>query len=266
MFDKILIANRGEIAVRVHPRLQGDGRQDRGGLLHGRRARRCTSPLADEAYCIGGPRPAESYLNEDAIITVALQSGCQGDPPRLRVLLGERRTLRASVRECGLAFIGPDPDVIDRMGDKDAARRTAARGRRAHRPWLRRAQGRGRGRCARRRRIGCPVLIKARAGGGGRGIRRGRARRGRRPRLHRGARRGERGRFGDGECYMEKFVSPAHHVEVQVLADAQGHVVSPRRARVLRAAPQPEARGGEPRRRCLDAHPERARAHAQGRP
>ena len=251
MFEKILIANRGEIAVRVIRACKEMGVQTvavhstaDADALHVR--------LADEAYCIGGPRPQESYLNEDAILTVAAASGATAIHPGYG-FLSENAGFARSCQEYGLVFVGPAPEVIDRMGDKDAARRTA---REAGVPVVpgcdlissaEEAETEA-------RRIGCPVLIKARSGGGGRGIRKveraedaGRA--------FTEARAEAEAAFGDGACYMEKFVAPAHHVEVQVLADAHGNVVTlgerecsvqRRNQKLVEESPAP----------CLDSHDE----------
>ncbi|WP_418722425.1 acetyl-CoA carboxylase biotin carboxylase subunit [Enorma sp.] len=251
MFEKILIANRGEIAVRIIRACKEMGVQTVAihstadvDALHVR--------LADEAYCIGGPRPQESYLNEDAILTVAAASGATAIHPGYG-FLSENAGFARGCQEYGIVFVGPAPEVIDRMGDKDAARRTA---REAGVPVVpgcdlissaEEAETEA-------RRIGCPVLIKARSGGGGRGIRKversedaGRA--------FIEAKAEAEAAFGDGECYMEKFIAPAHHVEVQVLADAHGNVVTlgerecsvqRRNQKLVEESPAP----------CLDGHDE----------
>lgn len=251
MFEKILIANRGEIAVRVIRACKEMGVQTvaihstaDADALHVR--------LADEAYCIGGPRPQESYLNEDAILTVAAASGATAIHPGYG-FLSENAGFARSCQEYGLVFVGPAPEVIDRMGDKDAARRTA---REAGVPVVpgcdlissaEEAETEA-------RRIGCPVLIKARSGGGGRGIRKvERAEDAGRAFVE--AKAEAEAAFGDGECYMEKFIAPAHHVEVQVLADAHGNVVTlgerecsvqRRNQKLVEESPAP----------CLDGHDE----------
>jgi acetyl-CoA carboxylase biotin carboxylase subunit len=218
MFSKILIANRGEVAVRVIRACKEMGVEtvsvfstaDR-DALH--------VALADESYCIGGPRPQDSYLNKDAILTVAVESGATAIHPGYG-FLAESADFARRCRECGLVFVGPTPEVIERMGDKNQARLSA---REAGVPV---AEG-----CdlltsadqaeSEARRIGCPVLIKARAGGGGRGIRRVDS-----PEAARAAYQEAYAEalaaFGDGECYMEKFIERAHHVEVQLLCDAHG--------------------------------------------
>ena len=251
MFEKILIANRGEIAVRIIRACKEMGVQTvavhstaDADALHIR--------LADEAYCIGGPRPQESYLNEDAVLTVAAASGATAIHPGYG-FLSENAGFARSCQEYGLVFVGPAPEVIDRMGDKDAARRTA---REAGVPVVpgcdlissaEEAETEA-------RRIGCPVLIKARSGGGGRGIRKvERAEDAGRAFVE--AKAEAEAAFGDGECYMEKFIAPAHHVEVQILADAHGNVVTlgerecsvqRRNQKLVEESPAP----------CLDGHDE----------
>lgn len=255
MFDKILIANRGEIAVRVIRACKEMGVKTV-AIYSTADAEALHVALADEAYCVGGPRPADSYLNEEAILTCALQSGAKAIHPGYG-FFSENAHFARECQDCGLVFVGPSPEVIERMGDKDAARRTA---REAGVPIvpgcdLLKSAEEAETEAA---RIGCPVLIKARSGGGGRGIRKvgrpedaGKA--------FTEAHAEAEAAFGDGECYMEKFVSPAHHVEVQVLADAHGHVVSlgerecsvqRRNQKLIEESPAP----------CLDAHPE-VRAH-----
>ena len=222
MFDKILVANRGEVAVRVIRACRDMGVRTV-AVYSPADAEALHVRLADEAYCIGGSRLAESYLNEDAVLTCAVKSGAKAIHPGYG-FFSENAGFVRECEKCGLAFIGPSADVISRMGDKDAARRTA---RAAGVPvvpgcdLLRSPEEAER----EARRIGCPVLIKARSGGGGRGIRKV-------ERVEDAARAYVEARseaevvFGDGECYMEKFVSPAHHVEVQIMADKQGRVFS----------------------------------------
>ena len=170
------------------------------------------------------------------------------------------------MRDCdkyGLAFVGPSAKVIDSMGDKDAARRTAAAAGVPIVPGCDLLKSPEEA-TAEAERIGCPVLIKARAGGGGRGIRKV-------ERVEDAAKAFIEARaegeavFGDGECYMEKFVAPAHHVEVQIMADKQGHVfslgerecsVQRRNQKLIEESPAP----------CLDGRDDiRARMHKAAR-
>ena len=222
MFDKILVANRGEVAVRVIRACRDMGVRTV-AVYSPADAEALHVRLADEAYCIGGSRLAESYLNEDAVLTCAVKSGAKAIHPGYG-FFSENAGFVRECEKCGLAFVGPSADVISRMGDKDAARRTAKA---AGVPVVPGCDLLKSPKEAEReaRRIGCPVLIKARSGGGGRGIRKV-------ERVEDAARAFTEAHteaevvFGDGECYMEKFVSPAHHVEVQIMADKFGNVYS----------------------------------------
>ncbi len=222
MFDKILVANRGEVAVRVIRACRDMGVRTV-AVYSPADAEALHVRLADEAYCIGGSRLAESYLNEDAVLTCAVKSGAKAIHPGYG-FFSENAGFVRECEKCGLAFVGPSADVIGRMGDKDAARRTAKA---AGVPVVPGCDLLKSPEEAEReaRRIGCPVLIKARSGGGGRGIRKV-------ERVEDAARAFTEAHteaevvFGDGECYMEKFVSPAHHVEVQIMADKFGNVYS----------------------------------------
>ena len=159
----------------------------------------------------------------DAILTVALESGAVAIHPGYG-FLSESAEFARRCRECGIAFVGPSPEVIERMGDKDEARRTA---REAKVPIVEGSDLLVDADDAEKQaaRIGFPLLIKARAGGGGRGIRKVsdpsevRA-------AYLAASSEAEAAFGDGGCYMERFIHPAHHVEVQILADQAGNVVS----------------------------------------
>ena len=261
MFDKILIANRGEIAVRVIRACKEMGVRTvavystaDAGALH--------VNLADEAYCIGGPRAAESYLNEDAILTVALESGAKAIHPGYG-FLSENAGFARECRDCGLVFAGPSPEVLSRMGDKDAARRTACAAGVPVVPGCDLLDGPADA-TAQAERIGCPVLVKARAGGGGRGIRKVERPEDAAAAFGEASAEAESA-FGDGACYMEKFVHPAHHVEVQILADSSGHVLSlgerecsvqRRNQKLLEESPAP----------CLEGHDDiRARMHKAAR-
>ena len=261
MFDKILVANRGEIAVRVIRACRDMGVRTV-AVYSPADAEALHVRLADEAYCIGGSRLAESYLNEDAVLTTAVKSGARAIHPGYG-FFSENAGFVRECEKCGLAFVGPSAEVIDRMGDKDAARRTAKA---AGVPVVPGCDLLKSPEEAEReaRRIGCPVLIKARSGGGGRGIRKveraedaGRA--------FSEARAEAEAAFGDGECYMEKFVSPAHHVEVQIMADKFGNVfslgerecsVQRRNQKLVEESPAP----------CLEGRPDvRERMHRAAR-
>ena len=261
MFDKVLIANRGEVAVRVIRACRDMGIKTV-AVYSTADADALHVQLADEAYCIGGPRLAESYLNDDAVLTCAVKSGAKAIHPGYG-FFSEKASF---VRDCdkyGLAFVGPSAEVIDSMGDKDAARRTAAAAGVPLVPGCDLLKSPEEA-TAEAERIGCPVLIKARAGGGGRGIRKV-ERVGDAAKAFIEARAEGEAVFGDGECYMEKFVAPAHHVEVQIMADKQGHVfslgerecsVQRRNQKLIEESPAP----------CLDGHDDiRARMHKAAR-
>ena len=221
MFSKILIANRGEIAVRVIRACKEMGIQtvsvyseaDR-GALH--------VVLADEAICIGPAPVSGSYLNQSAIVSAAVLTGCEAIHPGYG-LLSENPRFARLCSECGLAFIGPDAEIIEKMGDKDAARRTM---RQAGVPVVPGCDVVESIEQAREQAgaIGYPLLIKARAGGGGRGIRRVNS-----PDevelAFQSATAEAQAAFGDGAVYMEKFLQNVKHIEMQLLCDNYGNVV-----------------------------------------
>lgn len=222
MFSKILIANRGEIAVRIIRACKEMG-VDTVAVFSAADRDALHVSLADESYCIGGPAVGDSYLNMEAILTVAMEVGAAAIHPGYG-LLSENASFARLCRECGVTFIGPSPEVIDRMGDKEAARRTM---RLSGVPVVEGCDLLEDADMARREagRIGCPVLIKARSGGGGRGIRlvntpeeAGSA--------YLAAVQEAQAAFGDGECYMERFLTRTHHIEVQLLCDNFGHVLT----------------------------------------
>jgi acetyl-CoA carboxylase biotin carboxylase subunit len=223
MFQKILIANRGEIAVRIIRACRELGVQtvavyseaDR-SALHVR--------LADEAYAIG-PAPArESYLRGDRLIDVARKSGAGAIHPGYG-FLAEREDFARAVEDAGLSFIGPRPSAIAAMGDKAVARATVAA---AGIPVVPGTEGEGNLsdddiiRIA--PTIGFPLLIKATAGGGGKGMREVMSA-DELPGLLQAARREAEAAFGDGNVYLEKLVTNARHIEFQIMADSHGNVI-----------------------------------------
>lgn len=223
MFDKVLVANRGEIAVRVIRACRELGittvavysDADR-TALHVR--------LADEAYLLG-PSPArDSYLRGDKIIEIAKRSGAQAIHPGYG-FLAENEGFALAVEGAGLIFIGPRPSAIAAMGDKMEARSTVTA---AGVPVVPGTEGEGNLSDEElihvAPEIGFPLLIKATAGGGGRGMREVRSP-DEMPDLLLSARREAEAAFGDGNVYLEKLLLGARHIEFQILADSHGNVI-----------------------------------------
>ncbi len=221
MYSKILIANRGEIAVRIIRACKEMGvatvavfSEPDADALH--------VALADESYCVGGPSPTDSYLNEERIISAALVSGAQAIHPGYG-FLSENAHFARLCRQNGIVFIGPDPENMERLSDKAVIKKLMAE---AGLPVIPGSGTLGSvaQAFAEAERIGYPVMLKSSFGGGGRGIRQVNG-----PEelenAYLTATAESLSAFGSGDVYMEKFVHPARHVEVQVLADEQGHVV-----------------------------------------
>jgi len=221
-FDKILIANRGEIAVRLIHACRELGitavavysEADR-GALHVR--------LADEAYPIGPAPAAQSYLSAERIIAAAQRSGAQALHPGYG-FLSERAHFARACAAAGLVFIGPPPEAIELMGSKIAAKRLAERCGVPIVPGYMGDDQRPARLRAETRRLGLPLLIKASAGGGGKGMRVVSALADFDAALE-GARREARAAFGDDAVFLETLIERPHHIEIQVLADAHGNCV-----------------------------------------
>ncbi len=221
MFPKILIANRGEIAVRVIRACKEMGILTVAVFSEADRDALHVS-LADESVCIGPPPARESYLNMDRILSAALVTGAKAIHPGYG-LLSENAEFARRCTEQRIKFIGPSADTIRKMGDKDEARRTM---RAAGVPvvpgcdLLKNAQQAR----VEAERAGLPVLIKARAGGGGRGIRLVEKIEDV-ERAFLAAQAEARTAFGDDGVYLEKYLTDVKHIEVQVLGDQDGNVV-----------------------------------------
>src|SRR5262245_10172418 len=219
MFHKILIANRGEIALRILRTCRDMG--IRTVVAHST-ADAGSRPvkLADESICIGPPEPRQSYLNIPSIISAAAITDCEAIHPGYG-LLSENATFAEVCRACGLTFIGPSPEAIRLMGDKAQARAMAKA---AGAPIVPGSQGPLDGVDEAQSladSVGYPVIVKAAAGGGGRGMRIVRERESL-ARAYATCQSEAQAAFGSSELYLEKFVEDAHHVEVQVLGDKNG--------------------------------------------
>jgi acetyl-CoA carboxylase biotin carboxylase subunit len=221
MFEKVLIANRGEIALRIHRACREMG--IRTVAVHSTiDANAMHVRLADESVCIGPPPARESYLNIPAILSAATITGAEAIHPGVG-FLAENADFAAMVEEHGFAFIGPSPEHIRLMGDKVRAKQTAAEFGipviTGSPPVADAASAR-----AEAERIGYPVLIKAAAGGGGRGMRMVHERALLEPALA-AAQAEAKAYFGNGAVYIERCLDRPRHIEVQILADGQGGVI-----------------------------------------
>lgn len=256
MFSKILIANRGEIAVRIIRACKEMGvatvavysEADR-NALH--------VALADQSCCIGGPEPADSYLNENQIISTALLAGAQAIHPGYG-FLSENAHFARLCRKNGLVFIGPEPENMERLSDKAVLKELMGQAGLQVIPGTKALASVEEARKA-ALRIGYPVMLKACAGGGGRGIRLIRNGHELDTAWHQAT--GEAvSAFGDGSLYLEKYVHPARHVELQILADEHGNVVclgerdcslQRRNQKLLEETPSPGI-GGDQRRKIME--------------
>ena len=223
MFKKVLIANRGEIALRIICACKELGvktvavysEADRNSL-HVR--------FADEAICIGPPRSAESYLNIPAVISAAEIANVDAIHPGYG-LLSENANFAEVCETSHIKFIGPRPEVTRLMGEKEKARQAMKA---ANVPILPGSDGivaNDEEALEWARKVGFPVILKAKAGGGGRGMRIVRSEQ-ELPGLYAQANSEAAAAFGNGELYMEKFIERPRHIEFQILADEHGNVVS----------------------------------------
>lgn len=221
MFEKILIANRGEVALRIHRACREMGiktvavhSEADANAMHVR--------LADEAVCIGPARSSESYLNKTAIISAAIITGADAIHPGFG-FLSENADFAEMVEEHGITFIGPKPEQIRMMGDKLKARETAISSGLPVIPgspalenidiakdWA--------------KKIGYPVIIKAKAGGGGKGMKVAFSET-EIETAYTMARAEAKASFTSDEVYMEKYLQKPRHIEIQILADTYGNVV-----------------------------------------
>jgi acetyl-CoA carboxylase, biotin carboxylase subunit len=218
VFDKLLVANRGEIAVRVIRAAKELGLRTV-AVFSDADEDSLAVRFADEAVGIGSPPAAKSYLNGKAIIAAALQTGAGAIHPGYG-FLSENAAFADDVDAAGLVFIGPTPQTIRTMGDKAAARAAAKA---AGVPIVPGSEGEVADldrALAAARRIGFPVMLKASAGGGGRGIRVAGDETEFEHHFHTAQTEAEAA-FGHGGLYVERFLPRARHIEVQVLGDGK---------------------------------------------
>ncbi len=221
MFSKILVANRGEIAVRIIRACKEMGiatvaiysEADK-DALH--------VSLADEAVCVGGAMASESYLNQTNVIMAALGTKAQAIHPGYG-FLAENPDFARLCRKNDITFIGPAPEVISKLGDKDAARTLMKSAGVPTVPGSELLHNLEEVRAA-AAQVGYPLLIKARAGGGGKGIRQVNSPDQLESAFRTASSEAEHA-FGDSACYMERFLTHVKHVEIQLLADETGNVV-----------------------------------------
>ena len=222
MFDKVLVANRGEIAVRILAACRELGLRT---VVAYSDADRHSLPvrLADERVCIGPAAPSESYLDVPRILTAAEISGADAIHPGYG-FLAESHALAEVCEACRVTFIGPPPESIRTMGDKALARRVMRKAGVPILPGTESGVSGAEEAALIAGEIGYPVLLKASFGGGGRGMRIVTAESELAPALASAASEAQAA-FGDGEMYVERYLPSVRHVEVQVFADAYGATV-----------------------------------------
>ena len=221
MFSKILIANRGEVAVRIIRACKDMGISTV-AVYSEADEESIHVALADEAICVGKASPKDSYLNMENIISAALVTGAQAIHPGYG-FLAENAGFARLCKKFGLVFIGPDAKVIEKMGDKDAARKLMVQAGVPVVPGSDLIENLQQAR-QEARRIGFPLLIKASAGGGGKGIRLVKDE----SQLEHAflmAAEEAKNAFGNGSVYMEKYLAPVKHIEIQLLSDEKGNTV-----------------------------------------
>ena len=245
MFEKVLIANRGEIALRIHRACHEMG--IRTVAVHSTAdADAMHVRLADESVCIGPPPSKASYLNIPAIISAATIAGADAIHPGIG-FLSENAKFASMVEEHGIAFIGPSPEHLSMMGDKVRAKEMAVELGLPIVPGSAGAVTEDGEAIEVAESVGYPVLIKAAAGGGGKGMKLAYSR-GEMSESLSLARNEARAHFGNDAVYIEKYLSHPRHIEIQVLADSHGNVVhlgerdcslQRRHQKVLEEAPSP---------------------------
>ena len=254
MFDKVLIANRGEIALRIHRACREMGIHTVAvhstadeNAMHVR--------LADESVCVGPAPSADSYLNIPNIVSAAMMTGAEAIHPGYG-FLSENAHFAEIVEAHGIAFVGPSPQHIQTMGDKVAAKKTMVEAGVPVVPGSDGAVGSPDDARQTADEIGYPVLIKASGGGGGKGMKVAGTPDVLAEQINL-ARREAKANFGDDSLYLEKYLANPRHIELQIIADEQGHVVhlgerdcslQRKHQKVLEEAPSPALNAKERRR------------------
>ena len=251
MFEKILIANRGEIALRVHRACKEMGIHT--VAIHSEADRNAMHVrLAEESVCVGPASAAKSYLNIPAIITAAKITGAQAIHPGYG-FLSENAKFAEIVEKSGITFIGPKPEHIRMMGDKITAKQAVMAAGIPVVPGSEGALTTEEQAFEAADKIGFPVLIKAAAGGGGRGMKVAETREDLSEAVAT-AQSEARAAFGDDAVYMERYLQTPRHIELQVIADSFGNVVhlgerdcslQRRHQKVLEEAPSPALSAAE---------------------
>ena len=222
MFKKLLIANRGEIAVRIIRAARELGIQTVAVYSEADKDSLHTI-LADEAICIGPARSTESYLNMNRVLSAAIVTGAQAIHPGFG-FLSENSKFSTLCEEMNIKFIGPSGEVMDKMGDKINARAEMIK---ANVPVIPGSDGEvftAEEALEVANRLGYPVMLKASAGGGGKGIRKVSTEEELAPAFE-SASQEAKAAFGNGAMYIEKVIYPARHIEVQILGDSYGNIV-----------------------------------------
>lgn len=222
MIKRLLIANRGEIAVRIIRTCKQMGIETV-AIYSSADEHALHVQLADYAVCVGGPRSSDSYLHMKNIVSAACMTGCDGVHPGFG-FLSENAKFARLVMQCGLIFVGPSPDVIEAMGDKSNARKQMMKAGVPVVPGSKACVEDVETALSLAQEIGYPVLIKATSGGGGRGMRLAYSA-GDLPQAYETARSEARIAFGTDDLYLEKYIVEPKHVEVQLVADHHGNVV-----------------------------------------
>jgi len=245
MFERVLIANRGEIACRVIRTCRRLGIHTIAVYSEADKDAQHVR-LADEAWPIGGPRPADSYLRGDVILDVAKKSGAQAIHPGYG-FLSENTAFARACTDAGVVFIGPRPESIDAMGSKAAAKALMEHHQVPLVPGYHGENQDGAFLAEQARKTGFPLMIKAAAGGGGKGMRIAFSK-GEIAENFARARSEAKSSFGDDRVFIEKFITDPRHVEIQVLGDKHGNVVylgerecsiQRRNQKVIEEAPSP---------------------------